>query len=83
MPSRFATKGKCKRCGSTDFVAPDNATDESWVTCDRCGQVIMTWKEFKTGALEVANADFTARNERAHPRRSRAGQLGGIDKSTC
>ena len=48
MPNRFAAAGKCKRCGSNDFVAPDNATDESWITCDNFGQIIMTWKEFKT-----------------------------------
>lgn len=73
MPSRFAAEGKCKRCGSSDFVAPDNATDESWITCDGCGQIIMTWKEFKTGALEVANADFVTR-EKARPRGSGTGQ---------
>jgi uncharacterized Zn finger protein len=67
MPNRFAAEGKCKRCGSSDFVVPDNATDESWITCDNCGQVVMTWKEFKTGALEVANADFAAREKtRSH-----------------
>jgi len=60
---RFAIGGRCKRCGSADFVAPDNAIDESWITCDGCGQDIMTWKAFKTGALEVANAAFTKRLE--------------------
>jgi hypothetical protein len=74
MPNRFAAEGKCKRCGSADFVAPDDATDESWVTCDGCGQIIMTWKEFKTGALEVASAAFTSRNEKARPRGSGTGQ---------
>lgn len=66
MPDRFAIEGRCKRCGSADFVAPDNATDESWITCDDCGQVIMTWSAFKTGALEVANAEFTKRLEQEH-----------------
>jgi ribosomal protein S27E len=62
MPDRFAVEGKCKKCGSTDFIVPDNAADATWITCDGCGQRIMTWGAFKIGALEVANAEFAKRN---------------------
>lgn len=62
MPDRFAIDGKCRKCGSTKFTAPDNAADDSWINCDRCGHHIMTWKEFKTGALEVASAAAARRN---------------------
>jgi DNA-directed RNA polymerase subunit RPC12/RpoP len=68
MPDRFAIEGKCKRCGSTDFIVSDNATDDSWITCDGCGQRIMTWKAFKIGALEVANAEFSRRLDEEHRR---------------
>jgi DNA-directed RNA polymerase subunit RPC12/RpoP len=68
MPDRFAIEGKCKRCGSVDFIAPDNATDDSLITCDGCGQRIMTWKAFKTGALEVAHAQFARRLQEEHHR---------------
>jgi DNA-directed RNA polymerase subunit RPC12/RpoP len=68
MPDRFAIEGKCKRCGSANFVAPDNATDDVWITCDGCGQRIMTWLAFKTGALEVAQAQFARRLEKEHHR---------------
>jgi DNA-directed RNA polymerase subunit RPC12/RpoP len=66
MPDRFVIEGNCKRCGGADFTAPDNAIDDSWVTCDSCGQRIMTWKAFKTGALDVAHAEFTKRLEEDH-----------------
>ncbi len=62
MPSRFAIEGNCKKCGSTAFTAPDNATNGAWITCDGCGQRFMTWKAFKAGAIEVASANFIKRN---------------------
>ena len=65
MPSRFVTEGKCNKCGGNAFSVPDNASDDTWITCDGCGRRLMTWKAFKAGALEVANADFTTRNEKA------------------
>ena len=40
--------------GSNKFIVPDHATNDSLVTCARCGETIGTWGEVRIGPLEEA-----------------------------
>lgn len=61
MSDGFAIEGECKACGSAAFTAPDNAADDDWITCDGCGQRMITWGAYKANALELAKAELTKR----------------------
>ena len=66
MSDGFAIKGECKECGPTTFSLPDPPSDDAWIICDRCGQLMMTW-----GAYRASTARFAAVESKKDP--------GGLD----
>jgi len=44
----------CKKCGSNELTIPDEATDDSPVTCSGCGAEVATWGEVQTTIQEAA-----------------------------
>jgi predicted nucleic acid-binding Zn ribbon protein len=57
---------RCHKCGSNYFVVPANSTNESLVTCARCGAEIGRWGDIRVGMLEEAKKDEPASNAKAH-----------------
>lgn len=47
---------QCKNCGGTEFTLPDEATDETIIICNGCGQSVGTVAEFKAAAFQRAKA---------------------------
>jgi predicted nucleic acid-binding Zn ribbon protein len=45
---------RCPKCGSNKFVVPDHSTNDSLVTCSRCGAEIGRWGNLRVGILEEA-----------------------------
>ena len=43
----------CK-CGSSNLSVPDDATDDSFVTCNNCGNSSTRWGDLKAAALAEA-----------------------------
>lgn len=56
MSDGFAIEGECKECGPTTFSLPDHATDDAWIICDGCGQLMVTWGAYKASASRFAVA---------------------------
>lgn len=49
----------CKKCGSNELTIPDDATDESPVTCSSCGAVCGAWGDLRAAAVEAAGQHAT------------------------
>ena len=50
MSDVSAIVGECKKCGPTTFTVPEYANDAAWITCNGCGQLMMTWAAYKASA---------------------------------
>ncbi|MCT2557534.1 hypothetical protein N0B51_00920 [Tsuneonella sp. YG55] len=61
MVDLLTIEGECNKCGSTAFSVPDDAPDDAWITCDGCGQPLITWGDYKSGAVELAKAELVKR----------------------
>ena len=48
----------CRKCGSNELTIPDEATDDSPVTCSGCGAQLARWGNVKTTVLETAAEVF-------------------------
>ena len=44
----------CQKCGSNELTIPDEATDDSMVTCSACGSELARWGDVRTTLLEAA-----------------------------
>jgi uncharacterized Zn finger protein len=49
----------CQKCGDHEISIPDNATDESTVTCASCGIAHCTWGELREATLRLAQEEAT------------------------
>jgi hypothetical protein len=52
---------RCRKCGSNKFAVPDHATNDSLVTCSRCGAGIGRWGDVRVGILDEAKEEESAR----------------------
>jgi predicted nucleic acid-binding Zn ribbon protein len=52
---------RCRKCGSNKFAVPDHATNDSLVTCSRCGAGIGRWGDVRVGILDEAKEEKSAR----------------------
>lgn len=57
--SSVQVKINCNLCGSNDLEIPDDATDESMVTCKGCNKEICKWGELKESAMNAAKDEAT------------------------
>jgi hypothetical protein len=65
---------RCPKCRSNEFVVPDPATNDSLITCARCGANIGPWGEVRVGILdEVKELKGDANAGAVGQRLSRAG----------
>ena len=48
---------RCRKCGSNKFAVPDHATNDSLVTCSRCGAGIGRWGDVRVGILDEAKQE--------------------------
>lgn len=48
----------CQKCGSNGLTIPDEATDDSPVTCSGCGAEIARWGDVKVAVTEAAAQKF-------------------------
>jgi transposase len=44
----------CKKCGGKELTIPDEATDDSSVTCSNCGAEHARWGDLKSAIHEAA-----------------------------
>ena len=51
----------CAHCGGKKFVLKGEATDETPVTCSRCGTDLGPWKTVRMGMLEPVKTKTTVR----------------------
>lgn len=42
MPDTITVNLECTKCGSTNVVVPQNASEGDWITCDSCGEQLAT-----------------------------------------
>jgi transcription elongation factor Elf1 len=49
---------ECKNCGGNTLVLPDEATDESVVTCKSCGIEVANWGDIKNASVETVKAQI-------------------------
>lgn len=58
--SKIDVTFSCKACGAspTELTAPDDATDDSAVTCKNCGVEVGTLREVKEGAKKALVAEM-------------------------
>lgn len=61
MADLLTIEGECNKCGGTVFTVPDNATNDTMISCDGCGQPLITWGHYKAGAVELAKAELAKR----------------------
>ena len=54
-------ENRCGKCGSSDLVVNDNPTDESIVTCKRCGAELGSWGELRKHTAEAAADELKKR----------------------
>ena len=47
---------KCEKCG-TQVVWPDDATDETRLTCEKCGDDLGTYGDLRNQGLEATRAE--------------------------
>ena len=47
MGKRLDDKLDCKRCGTISLEIPDDATDETPISCSSCGELMGTWGELQ------------------------------------
>jgi hypothetical protein len=59
----------CAACGSASFVLPNPYTDNSLVSCSRCGEPLNTWAAFRTEALQVPLSRTPSEEARVDPTR--------------
>src|SRR6185369_15123752 len=52
---------RCHKCGSNKFALPNQATDDTPVSCARCGAQIGRWGNIRFGILEKAKNEGVAR----------------------
>jgi predicted nucleic acid-binding Zn ribbon protein len=52
---------RCRKCGSNKFAVPDHATNDSLVTCSRCGAGIGRWGDVRVDILDEAKEEKSAR----------------------
>ena len=51
---RLEIRLHCPKCGGNDLEIPDDATDDSLVTCASCGAVLGRWGDAQRQAMEAA-----------------------------
>jgi len=56
---------RCRNCGSNKFIVPDDATNDSLVTCARCGETIGAWGEVRVGLLEETKEEKAEKRAKA------------------
>ena len=61
MSDTLSIKGECNKCGGTAFSVPDNASDDALITCDGCGQTLITWGHYKAAAVDLAKTELAKR----------------------
>jgi uncharacterized Zn finger protein len=49
--SEFKITITCTNCGSNDVEVPDDATDESMVTCKNCQKEVGSWGELRQAVI--------------------------------
>lgn len=57
MSDGFAIEGECKECGPSTFTLPDHPSEDAWIICDGCGQLMMTWGAYRASQARFAAAD--------------------------
>jgi hypothetical protein len=58
--SEFKITITCTKCGSNDVEVPDDATDESMVTCKGCQTEVGTWGELKQAVINRAKDEVVS-----------------------
>lgn len=56
--STINIKLTCKHCGSNDLEIPDDATDESMVTCKGCNTEVGKWGDVQQAAKDAARDEI-------------------------
>lgn len=49
----------CQKCGSNELTIPDEATDDSPVTCSNCGAELARWGDVQAAIHEASEKKFT------------------------
>jgi hypothetical protein len=49
----------CQKCGSNELTIPDEATDDSPVTCSNCGAELARWGDVQAAMHKTAEEKFT------------------------
>jgi ribosomal protein S27E len=57
MSGKGEVKARCAKCGSDQFVIPDNPKDSSVVTCHSCGTQIGKWGDLKAALTKKAEKE--------------------------
>jgi hypothetical protein len=51
-PGEYTVTLRCQKCGSDELTIPDDATDDSHVTCAACGVDCGRWGDVQSAAFE-------------------------------
>lgn len=57
MSDGVTVKLQCAKCGSANIVAPNDASESGWISCDNCGERLATIKQLND---EIARQAFEA-----------------------
>jgi hypothetical protein len=49
----------CNKCGSNELTVPDDATDDSAVTCSSCGAELDRWGDVQAAMQKATMEKFT------------------------